>query len=103
MPIKHKFRSGVVDKTNATLVRPSNWNEAHDTSLADITEFRDVPDTLVGHGGELLRANLAENSFEFIPRSALLDYVDLPNFFISTDSPMPNQGIDGDIWIKYIP
>jgi len=30
MAIKHKFVSGKADDGDATLVRPSNWNDTHD-------------------------------------------------------------------------
>jgi hypothetical protein len=29
MPTKHAFTSAIADGGDATLVRPSNWNEAH--------------------------------------------------------------------------
>jgi len=39
--IKHKFQSSVTDGTDATLVRPSNWNDDHDFWLG----FRAVTST----------------------------------------------------------
>lgn len=32
MAVKHKFQSAKSDGADATLVRPSNWNDAHDVS-----------------------------------------------------------------------
>ena len=34
LSIKHKFVSAKTDGTDATLIRPSNWNDAHDISLS---------------------------------------------------------------------
>lgn len=39
MGIKHKFQSAKSDGGDATLVRPSNWNDEH-----EITDFVDFPD-----------------------------------------------------------
>lgn len=33
MTTVHKFSSAIVDGADATLVRPSNWNDTHSTSL----------------------------------------------------------------------
>lgn len=35
MPIRHKFVSPKKDATDATLVRPSNWNDDHDLQWSD--------------------------------------------------------------------
>ena len=68
--IKHAFTSAKGDGTDATLVRPSNWNAAHTTSMATLN--------ILG------RLTAGAGSFEELPTSAamiaLLNTADLATF-----------------------
>lgn len=43
MSIKHKFISAIPDGADASVVRPSNWNDDHDVTDIEATEVRLIP------------------------------------------------------------
>ncbi|KKK80282.1 hypothetical protein LCGC14_2825060, partial [marine sediment metagenome] len=67
MSIKHAFSSGKADDADATLIRPSNWNAAHDPALTTKGDIiaRDGSNAArlgVGTNGEVLTAASGETT-----------------------------------------
>jgi len=80
--IKHKFQSPKVDALDTTEVRPSNWNDNHDISMAS--------DTVLG------RASAGDGAAEEIPFKALArslaDADSIAEFAAVLGIPIPRTG-----------
>lgn len=92
LAIKHNFVSAKTDGTDASLLRPSNWNDSHAITLAT--------NNLVG------RASAGAGAAEEIPTSAaviaLLASADLPTLIAALGISPPTTG-DGRITLKTAP
>ena len=71
--VKHKFVSAIPDGTDATIVRPSNWNDTHElTGLGTMAE-QDANTVAITGGtvsGTTLTSDTVSNNLDFTPTTA---------------------------------
>ena len=71
--VKHKFVSAIPDGTDATVVRPSNWNDDHDlTGLGTIAEQNANAVSITGGtvSGTTFTSDTVSNNLDFTPTTA---------------------------------
>jgi hypothetical protein len=71
--VKHKFVSAIPDGADATVVRPSNWNDTHDlTGLGTMAEQNANSVAITGGtvSGTTLTSDTVSNNLQFTPTTA---------------------------------
>jgi hypothetical protein len=71
--VKHKFVSAIPDGADATVVRPSNWNDDHDLTGIGTIASQDANAVSITGGtvsGSTLTSDTVSNNLQFTPTSA---------------------------------
>lgn len=92
--VKHKFQSGKADSSDPSVVRPSNWNDSHNLTMAGP---RLMGRTAAGTGEATEIALGAGLSFS----GNTLTAGTIAGRSLTISAAAPSGGVDGDIWLRY--